>query len=83
MNLPTKLSDVIMQNKSEILALLDEYTKNDLNLLFIGSNNTFKSRIITLLVEDYYSKCISLPMYPTLLEDEQKYVIKKIEEYYE
>ena len=35
------------------------------------------------MVEDYYSKCISLPMYPTLLEDEQKYVIKKIEEYYE
>jgi hypothetical protein len=35
------------------------------------------------VVEDYYSKCISLPMYPTLLEDEQKYVIKKIEEYYE
>ena len=56
LNLPTKLSDVIMQNKNEILALLDQYTNNNMNLLFIGSNNTFKSRIITLLVEDYYSK---------------------------
>jgi DNA polymerase III delta prime subunit len=27
-----------------------------MNLLFIGSNNTFKSRIITLLVEEFYSK---------------------------
>jgi UDP-4-amino-4,6-dideoxy-N-acetyl-beta-L-altrosamine transaminase len=35
------------------------------------------------LVEDYYSKCISLPMYPTLVEEDQKYVIKKIIEYYE
>jgi hypothetical protein len=45
-----------MQNKNEILALLDHYTNNNMNLLFIGSNNTFKSRIITLLLEDYYSK---------------------------
>lgn len=28
--------------------------------------------------EDYYSKCISLPMYPTLTEEEQKFVIEKI-----
>lgn len=28
--------------------------------------------------EDYYSKCISLPMYPTLTENEQSYVIEKI-----
>jgi len=55
-NLPTKLSDVIMQNKSEILALIDYYTNNNMNLLFIGSNNTFKSRIIALLVDEYYSK---------------------------
>jgi hypothetical protein len=27
-----------------------------MNLLFIGSNNTFKSRIITLLVEEFYKK---------------------------
>ena len=56
MNLPTKLSDVIMQNKSEILALLNTYMETNMNLLFIGSNNTFKSRIITLLVEEYYNK---------------------------
>ena len=55
-NLPTKLSDVIMQNKVEILALLNHYIDNNMNLLFIGSNNTFKSRIITLLVEEFYSK---------------------------
>lgn len=28
--------------------------------------------------EKYYSQCISLPMYPTLSEKEQKYVIEKI-----
>jgi len=55
-HLPTKLSDVIMQNKVEILALLDHYIENNMNLLFIGSNNTFKSRIITLLVEEFYRK---------------------------
>lgn len=33
-------------------------------------------------VEEYYSKCISLPMYPTLTVEEQEYVISKILEYY-
>jgi hypothetical protein len=33
-------------------------------------------------VEEYYSKCISLPMYPTLSLEEQEYVINKILEYY-
>jgi UDP-4-amino-4,6-dideoxy-N-acetyl-beta-L-altrosamine transaminase len=33
-------------------------------------------------VEAYYSKCISLPMYPTLTDVEQEYVISKILEYY-
>lgn len=28
--------------------------------------------------EDYYSKCISLPMYPSLTNDEQIYVIEKV-----
>ncbi|WP_306353559.1 UDP-4-amino-4,6-dideoxy-N-acetyl-beta-L-altrosamine transaminase [Flavobacterium sp. '19STA2R22 D10 B1'] len=32
--------------------------------------------------ENYYKNCISLPMYPTLANEEQKYVIDKIEEYY-
>ncbi len=31
--------------------------------------------------ESYYKKCISLPMYPTLTDDEQKYVIKKVLEF--
>jgi len=28
--------------------------------------------------ENYYSKCISLPMYPTLSDEEQSYVIEKV-----
>jgi hypothetical protein len=55
--LPTKLKDVIMPNKEEILLKINEYIEeNKMNLLFIGSNNTFKSRIIYLLVEEYYKK---------------------------
>jgi UDP-4-amino-4,6-dideoxy-N-acetyl-beta-L-altrosamine transaminase len=34
------------------------------------------------LSENYYKGCISLPMYPTLTEGEQHYVISKIMEYY-
>jgi len=33
-------------------------------------------------VEDYYRKCISIPMYPTLSEYEQDYVITTILNYY-
>ncbi|WP_396596522.1 UDP-4-amino-4,6-dideoxy-N-acetyl-beta-L-altrosamine transaminase [Dokdonia sp. R86516] len=32
--------------------------------------------------EEYYRNCISLPMYPTLNEDEQEFVIGKIKEFY-
>lgn len=32
---------------------------------------------------DYYSKCISLPMYPTLTYDEQTYIIEKVIFFYE
>lgn len=32
--------------------------------------------------EKYYSRCLSLPMYPTLKESEQQYVIDCIKEYY-
>lgn len=32
--------------------------------------------------ENYYKRCLSLPMYPTLTADEQDYVIKTIKEYY-
>lgn len=34
------------------------------------------------LVEKYYKHCISLPMFPTLTEEEQQYVIKAIEYFY-
>jgi len=33
-------------------------------------------------VEEYYSKCISIPMYPTLSEEDQDYVITTILNYY-
>jgi UDP-4-amino-4,6-dideoxy-N-acetyl-beta-L-altrosamine transaminase len=32
--------------------------------------------------ESYYSQCLSIPMYPTLTEDEQAYVIQKILGFY-
>jgi UDP-4-amino-4,6-dideoxy-N-acetyl-beta-L-altrosamine transaminase len=33
--------------------------------------------------ENYYKNCLSLPMYPTLKNAEQKFIIKKILKYYE
>ena len=33
--------------------------------------------------EDYYSKCISLPMYPTLSDEEQSFVIEKVLSFYD
>lgn len=33
--------------------------------------------------ENYYKHCISLPMYPTLTDEQQHFVISKINEYYE
>jgi UDP-4-amino-4,6-dideoxy-N-acetyl-beta-L-altrosamine transaminase len=35
------------------------------------------------VAEEYYARCISLPMYPTLNDDEQQYVIAKVKEFYE
>jgi UDP-4-amino-4,6-dideoxy-N-acetyl-beta-L-altrosamine transaminase len=35
------------------------------------------------VVEDYYEHCLSLPMYPTLTNEEQEFVINKIKEFYE
>jgi dTDP-4-amino-4,6-dideoxygalactose transaminase len=32
--------------------------------------------------ENYYKDCISLPMYPTLSEEEQDFVIKSIINFY-
>lgn len=34
------------------------------------------------LAELYYSRCLSLPMYPTLRDEEQEFVINKVKEYY-
>lgn len=34
------------------------------------------------LAEAYYEKCISLPMYPSLTDEEQDFVIEKVLEYY-
>jgi dTDP-4-amino-4,6-dideoxygalactose transaminase len=33
--------------------------------------------------EQYYSKCISLPMFPTLTDEEQNFVIECIDNFYE
>ena len=33
------------------------------------------------VVEEYYKHCLSLPMYPTLTEEEQDYVIEKVIEF--
>jgi len=33
--------------------------------------------------ENYYKNCLSIPMYPTLTEEEQKFVIKTIDDFYE
>ena len=32
-------------------------------------------------MEEYYKHCLSLPMYPTLTDEEQEYVIVKIKEF--
>ena len=33
------------------------------------------------VVEEYYRHCLSLPMYPTLTDEEQEYVIEKVKEF--
>lgn len=33
------------------------------------------------IVENYYQHCLSLPMYPTLTDEEQQYVIEKVKEF--
>lgn len=33
-------------------------------------------------VEEYYKHCISLPMFPTLTDHDQEYVIQIIDEFY-
>ncbi|MCK4921271.1 MAG: DegT/DnrJ/EryC1/StrS family aminotransferase, partial [Bacteroidales bacterium] len=34
------------------------------------------------IAEDYYDHCISLPMYPSLSNEEQNYVIEKVKEFF-
>ena len=34
------------------------------------------------IAESYYAKCLSIPIYPTLSETEQQYVIDKINRFY-
>jgi dTDP-4-amino-4,6-dideoxygalactose transaminase len=31
--------------------------------------------------EKYYNECLSLPMYPSLTDDEQEYVINSVKEF--
>ncbi|MCI6213163.1 UDP-4-amino-4,6-dideoxy-N-acetyl-beta-L-altrosamine transaminase [Bacteroides heparinolyticus] len=33
------------------------------------------------VVEEYYKHCLALPMYPTLTEEEQQYIISKVKEF--
>ena len=33
------------------------------------------------VAEDYYAKCLALPMFPTLTDEEQRWVIDKVSEY--
>jgi len=33
--------------------------------------------------EEYYKNCISIPMFPSLTDEEVEYVIEKINKYYE
>ena len=33
------------------------------------------------VVEDYYKHCLALPMFPTLTEEQQQYVISKVKEF--
>ena len=33
------------------------------------------------VAEDYYSRCLALPMFPTLTDEEQEWVIEKVKEY--
>ena len=35
------------------------------------------------IAENYYNQCLSLPMFPSLSNDEQEYVIREIKEFYE
>ena len=33
------------------------------------------------VAEDYYTKCLALPMFPTLTDEEQDWIISKVKEF--
>ena len=55
--LPQDLTELITPNKEYIIQQINEHIlKQSMNLLLIGSNITFKSRAIHLIVKEYYKK---------------------------
>ena len=44
-------------------------------------NKTYKEQYFN-NAEEYYKKCISLPLYPSLTIEEQEKVIKRVQEFY-
>ena len=55
--LPKRLNEIITPNKDIIINNLHEHIENNtMNLLIIGSTNTFKSKLIYLLVDEYYKR---------------------------
>lgn len=55
--LPKKLNEIITPNKDIIISNLHEHIENNtMNLLVIGSTNTFKSKLIYLIVDEYYKR---------------------------
>jgi DNA polymerase III delta prime subunit len=55
--LPKELNEIIMPNKTEILNKINLHLDNDeMNLLLIGSQITFKTNAIPLIVKEYYKR---------------------------
>lgn len=51
---PRTLEEIISPKSKEILSQLSSLLKDQKNILFIGSNNTYKSVAMKLAVEEYY-----------------------------
>ena len=55
--LPKELNEIIMPNKKEIINKINLHLDNDeMNLLLIGSQLTFKTNAIPLIVKEYYKR---------------------------
>jgi DNA polymerase III delta prime subunit len=55
--LPKELNEIIMPNKEEIINRINLHLENDeMNLLLIGSQLTFKTNAIPLIVKEYYKR---------------------------